>query len=125
MLRDINDLNPFFRLGSSAPLSPQPSVSLTKSTPTSEAVSVDDSDILAEVFPDVLDSVVGTDSDASTNAKDSVDVSFVFKTNLTKIKLDCRLLSGICMESAVPLEDGLNVDTLGVVFGKRVGKDIL
>ena len=97
MLRDINDLNPFFRLGSSAPLSPQPSVSLTESTPSNGAVPdfpVDDSDILAEVFPDVLDSVVGTDSDASSIAEDSLEVSFVFKSNPKKTKLDCDLLSG-------------------------------
>jgi hypothetical protein len=29
------------------------------------------------------------------------------------------------MESAVPLEDGLNDETFGIVVGKRVGKDIL
>ena len=52
------------------------------------------------------------------------DDFLAFKFNPTKIKLDCRLLSGFCMESAVPLEDGFNVKTFGVVVGKRVGKPL-
>ena len=97
----------FFFLGSSTPLSPQPSVSLTESASTlsSEDVSdlpVEDSGILAEYTSDGLEERdVGTDSDASTIVDEPLEVSFVFKSNPTKIKLDCLLLSGFCMESAV------------------------
>ena len=106
-------------------------MSLTESASTlsSEDVSdlpVEDSGILAEYTSDGLEERdVGTDSDASTIVDEPLEVSFVFKSNPTKIKLDCRLLSGFCMESAVPLEEGLNDETFGVVVGKRVGKDIL
>ena len=120
-------------------------MSLTESTPTTEAVPdppMEDSDFLADVLEDIgtdLDATTTEDSHEvgavpdppmedsfdSTTTEDSHEVSFVFKSNPKKIKLDCRLLSGFCMESSVPLEDGLNVETFGVVVGKRVGKEIL
>ena len=55
---------------------------------------------------------------------DSNEMSFVIKTKPKKIKIDSRLLSGFCLEAAVPLEEGRNEDTKGIIVGKRVGRNI-
>ena len=51
--------------------------------------------------------------------------SFVIKSKPKKIKIDSRLLAGFLLEAAVPLEEGKNVDTKGIIVGKRVGRNIL
>ena len=51
--------------------------------------------------------------------------SFVIKSKPKKIKIDSRLLSGFSLEAGVPLEEGRNVDTKGIIVGKRVGRNMI
>ena len=55
---------------------------------------------------------------------DDVNESFVIKSKPKKVQIDSRLLSGFCLEAAVPLEEGRNVETLGVIVGRRLGRNI-
>ena len=44
--------------------------------------------------------------------------SFVIKSKPKKIKNSSQLLSGFCLEAAIPVEEGRNVDTKGIIVGK-------
>ena len=93
-------------------MSPQPSVSLVENAlNVSFGLPADASNILDDMIQ-------------STTIDDTLEMSIVFKPKPTKMKLDCRLLSGFCMESAVPLEDGLAIETFRILVGRRVGKQI-
>lgn len=59
--------------------------------------------------------------ETDNKADEEFEDSFVFKSN--KIK-DVCLLSGFCMECAVPLEEGKNVETMGVIVGRSIGRNV-
>ena len=62
--------------------------------------------------------------DTSKADDDANEFSFIFVAKPNKLKIDFRLLSGFCMEAAVPLEEGRNVQTIGLIVGRRLSKEI-
>ena len=89
-------------------------------------ISALDYSAMAEVLGAAATSEEGTGGDhEATSDEDLHEESFVYKAKPTKIKVDSRLLSGFCLEAAVPLEEGLNLETMGIIVGKRIGRNIL
>ena len=85
-------------------------------------------DSLADVILEEVEDPMANSAPDDLLVDEDVDLneeSFVIKSKPKKIKIDSRLLSGFSLEAAVPLEEGRNVDTKGIIVGKRVGRNIL